>query len=69
MVLICGKYVSLMSWYSGQAVRKCSSVSRYAYDALSRRKTVLRLYHQFLLSLINLNNNSIYGAVKYDIIV
>ena len=23
----CGKYVSLMSWYSGQVVRKCSSVS------------------------------------------
>ena len=23
----CGRYVSLMSWYSGQVVRKCSSVS------------------------------------------
>ena len=27
VVVICGKYVSLMSWYSGQTVRKCSLVS------------------------------------------
>ena len=27
VVVICGKYVSLMSWYSGQVVRKCNSVS------------------------------------------
>ena len=25
--VICGKYKSLMSWYNGQVVRKCSSVS------------------------------------------
>ena len=59
----CGKYVPLMSWYSGQVVRKCSSVSttfsvQWVHNNNNNRPAYPQLKHneEWIMVIIDCNN-------------